>query len=44
MGAGTPMFVKGLNNGKTYIFTVTAGNSVGTGMASSPSNCVTPGE
>ncbi len=43
-GAKSPMTVQGLSNGKTYAFTVTASNSVGTGLASSPSNCVTPGE
>jgi hypothetical protein len=43
-GAKSPITVKGLNNGKEYSFTVTASNSVGTGLASTPSNCVTPGE
>jgi hypothetical protein len=38
----SPVIVKGLTNGKTYTFTVTAGNSVGTGLASGPCNSVTP--
>jgi hypothetical protein len=42
-GTKSPVVVKGLANGKTYIFTVTASNSVGTGRPSGPSNCVTPG-
>lgn len=43
-GARRPVIVTGLTKGKTYVFTVTASNSVGTGRASLPSNCVTPGE
>ncbi|HEX2039590.1 MAG TPA: fibronectin type III domain-containing protein [Acidimicrobiales bacterium] len=36
--------VTGLNNGTTYTFTVTAGNSAGTSDASAPSNAVTPAD
>ncbi len=43
-GTESPIDVKGLTNGKTYTFTVTASNSVGTGPASDRSNCVTPGQ
>lgn len=41
-GTKSPIVVKGLSRGETYRFTVTASNVVGTGLASSPSNCVTP--
>ena len=43
-GTKSPVTVQGLSDGKTYAFTVTASNSVGTGLASRPSNCVTPGQ
>jgi len=41
-GAGSPIAVKGLSNGTSYTFTVTATNKIGTGPASSPSSPVTP--
>lgn len=41
-GKQSPITVKGLINGKTYTFTVRATNSVGTGLDSQPSNCITP--
>lgn len=37
-----PITVNGLTNGKSYTFTVTAKNRIGTGPKSSPSNRVTP--
>ena len=40
--AGASCIVSGLTNGKTYSFTVTATNNVGTGPASLASNLVTP--
>jgi len=41
-GKQSPITVKGLTNGKTYTFSVAAGNSVGTGIASETCNRVTP--
>jgi|GEM_PF-2129953 hypothetical protein len=40
--AGTGCTITGLKNGVTYTVTVTAGNRLGTGPASTPSNPVTP--
>jgi hypothetical protein len=42
IGAASPITVTGLTNGTTYTFTVTATNSVGTGLPSAASNSVTP--
>ena len=41
-GASSPLTVDGLDDGKSYTFTVAAANAVGTGPASAPSNAVTP--
>ncbi|WP_282268216.1 fibronectin type III domain-containing protein [Stenotrophomonas sp. PS02298] len=38
----SPIAVTGLTNGRSYEFTVSASNSVGMGLASTPSNAVTP--
>lgn len=41
-GASSPIVVFGLINGQSCVFTVTANNVAGTGVASAPSNAVTP--
>ena len=41
-GGKSPILVRGLTNGRTYTFTVTAGNSVGNGFPSETCNSVTP--
>jgi uncharacterized repeat protein (TIGR03803 family) len=41
-GKGSSVTVKGLTNGTSYTFTITATNKAGSGPASSPSNSVTP--
>ena len=40
-GAKSPVIVRGLKRGETYIFTVSAQNDVGSGLPSAPSNAVT---
>ncbi len=40
-GYKSPITVGGLTSGQTYVFTVTATSSIGTGLASEPSNPVT---
>jgi trimeric autotransporter adhesin len=41
-GTASPITVTGLTNGTAYTFTVTATNAIGTSVASSASNSVTP--
>ena len=41
-GAASPILVSGLSSGQTYTCTVVATNGVGSGLASSASNAVTP--
>ncbi|MDR3554320.1 MAG: fibronectin type III domain-containing protein [Syntrophobacteraceae bacterium] len=41
-GYKSPIVVKGLGGGVTYVFTVSATSVIGTGLSSEPSNCVTP--
>ncbi|MDR3567714.1 MAG: fibronectin type III domain-containing protein [Syntrophobacteraceae bacterium] len=41
-GAKSPIVVTGLKSGETYTFRVSAHSAIGTGLASAPSNCVTP--
>ena len=41
-GSASPITVTGLTNGTAYTFTITATNTIGTSVASSPSNSITP--
>jgi hypothetical protein len=41
-GTHSPIIVRDLTNGRPYTFTVTATNSIGTGLSSALSNTVTP--
>jgi hypothetical protein len=41
-GASSPITITGLTNDTTYTFTVYAVNAIGNGLASNPSNSVTP--
>jgi hypothetical protein len=41
-GPASPIIFKGLTGGKSYTFTVTATNRIGTGPPSSASNSIAP--